>query len=40
VNLVADMLLGAVWLRSLRGVTVESGNGGSLHCSVLGLLRP
>jgi AcrR family transcriptional regulator len=40
VNLVADMLLGAVWLRSLRGLAVESGNGGSLHSSVLRLLRP
>jgi AcrR family transcriptional regulator len=40
VNLVADMLLGAIWLRSLRGVAIESGTIDGLHASVLRLLQP
>lgn len=39
VNLVADMLLGAIWLRSLRRLAAGSGDSGSLHSSVLRLLR-
>ena len=40
VHLVADMLLGAIWLRSLRGLGLDEVNGESLHSSVLQLLRP
>ena len=39
-NAVADMLLGAIWLRSLRGLGLDEVNGESLYSSVLQLLRP
>lgn len=39
VSLIADMLLGAIWLRSLRGFAVDADNSDSLVKAVLRLLH-